>query len=86
MIYCTQPTLANVLQLNENVLAKPSAWFLKTLSCCQKEIIIQNRSNGSPSPTFEMEQDVRAIVLEHLSNELDIDVLNVDLLSPPYLH
>ena len=33
-----------------------------------------------PSPTFKMEQHVRLVVLEHLSHELDVHVLNVDFL------
>lgn len=31
--------------------------------------------------TLKVEQDIRLVVLEHLSDELDIHVLNVDLLN-----
>jgi hypothetical protein len=36
-----------------------------------------------PPPTLKMEQHVRLVVLEHLSHELDVHVLDVDFL--PYM-
>lgn len=79
--------LAHVLPTRCKRLAKPSARLLKTFGRCRDEISqVFKSARTDVRPTFEMEQDVGAIVLEHLGNKLNVDVLNVDLLSPPYLH
>ena len=33
--------------------------------------------------TFQVEEDVRLVVLEHLRDELDVHVLDIDLLMKP---
>ena len=36
--------------------------------------------------TFQVEENIRAIILEHLSYQLHVDILDVDFLAQWYLH
>lgn len=53
------------------LLARPLLQLLVSWSC----------KSGFGTPTFQMEQHIRLIILKHLSDELDIHVLDVYFLA-----
>lgn len=54
-------------------------WLFEVLRCC---LILAHIDNlGRLNHTFEMKKDIGLIILEHLSYQLDVHVLDIDLLD-----
>lgn len=53
-------------------------WVFQAVRGCKS--CQRSHVGGGTEPTFKMEEHVRLIVLEHLCDQLDVHVLDVDFL------
>jgi hypothetical protein len=91
--HCVHPHLCPIPTPSELIsVAERQAWIcqvdaasyssriLQAVGCCHCQCRTHSWDPQNPD-TFEMEQNVRLVVLEHLRNQLSVHVLNIDLLK-----